>query len=429
MARFIYTLLLILAAPLVPLYLLWRARRQPEYLRHWGERCGFYSRASRPPDGVKTLWLHAVSVGETRATQPLVKLIRQHWPQHRILIRHMTPTGRQTSVELYGDDDKLIRAYLPYDFPWAMHRFLRHFKPQLGVIMETELWPNLIATCHKLDIPLLLVNARLSEKSARGYARFPRLMREALQQLTAVAAQTSDDAIRLGNLGARDVQVTGNVKFDITPPPELLARGSLWREHWRTTTGQRRILLAASTREGEEELILDAYARHLRHDLLLVIVPRHPQRFSAVAALATARKLRIERRSMTTEPGADVQVLLGDSMGEMFAYYAACDVAFIGGSLLDHGCQNLIEACAVGVPVLIGPSTYNFAEAAKAALEWGAAQQIRDAEEMLECALALLFDPRHDKHSTASGESFATRHRGASERTIKLIASLLESGT
>ncbi len=420
MARFVYTLLLLLLAPVVPLYLLWRARRQPEYLRHWGERCACYPRASQPPEGLRTIWLHAVSVGETRATQPLVKLLKQRWPQHRILISHMTPTGRQTCGELYGDS--VVSIYLPYDYPWAMRRFLRHVRPQIGIVMETELWPNLVAACRKEGIPLLLVNARLSEKSARGYARFPRLTSEALQGLAAVAAQTAEDAARLSRLGARDVSVSGNLKFDITPPPELLARGDVWRAQW----GERKVLLAASTREGEEELILDAYCRHQRRDLLLVIVPRHPQRFSAVAALATTRGLRLERRSETTAPQADTQVFLGDSMGEMFAYYAASDVAFIGGSLLDFGSQNLIEACAVGVPVLIGPSTYNFADAARAALDCGAARQVSNAEEMFAVALEWLFDERRSPPGDASGQAFTARHRGASERTLGLIESRLK---
>ena len=420
MVRLLYTLLLLLVAPAVPLYLLWRARRQPEYRRHWGERCGFYSGTASPAETVKTIWLHAVSVGETRATQPLVKLLKQRWPQHRILITHMTPTGRQTCAELYGDT--VDSVYLPYDYPWAMRGFLGHFQPKLGIIMETELWPNLIAICRRRDIPLLLVNARLSEKSARSYARFPLLTRQALQGLSAVAAQTADDAARLTRLGAQDVSVSGNLKFDIAPSPQQLALGASWREQW----GKRKVLLAASTRDGEEALILDAYCRQPRRDILLVIVPRHPQRFSAVAALAMARGLQLERRSVTTAPKTSTQVLLGDSMGEMFAYYAACDVAFIGGSLLDYGSQNLIEACAVGVPLLIGPSTYNFAEAAQAALSWGAARQVADAVELITAALELLGDERQRSLIGTAGQAFATRHRGASAHTLALIEKLLK---
>nr|WP_154717452.1 lipid IV(A) 3-deoxy-D-manno-octulosonic acid transferase [Sterolibacterium denitrificans] len=427
MARFLYTLSLLLTAPLVPLYLLWRARRQPEYLRHWNERCGFFASRLRPAVGQTTLWLHAVSVGETRATQPLVKLIRQRWPQTRILLTHMTPTGRQTAAELYGRDAAIASVYLPYDFPWAMRRFLRHFRPQLGAVMETELWPNLVAACRYQDIPLLLVNARLSEKSARGYARFPHLTRETLQGLRAIAAQSPEDAARLEGLGAAHCHVTGNLKFDINPPDELLRRGKHWLRQWRKDAPRRRVLLAASTREGEEALILDAYLRHLDAALLLVIVPRHPQRFDAVVALATARRLKTVRRSAldeTAQLDGGTQVLIGDSMGELFAYYAACDVAFIGGSLLDYGCQNLIEACAVGVPVLLGPSTYNFADAAQAALAAGAARQIRDADELFDRALCMLAAP--GSADTSPGATFAAGHRGASERTLQLMADILE---
>lgn len=430
MARLIYTLLLLLAAPLVPLYLLWRARRQHGYLQHWPERLGYYTKtsaSSKTPDA-GTIWLHAVSVGETRATQPLIERIRTRWPDHRILITHMTPTGRQTSGEMYAGTD-ILRVYLPYDFPLAVQRFLRHFSPQAGIIMETELWPNLVAACHAKSIPLLLVNARLSEKSARGYARFPHLTGEILAGLSLIAAQTAGDAERYRVLGAHRVEITGNVKFDITPPTERIEQGQAWRQCWRTDGGHpRRVLLAASTREGEEALILDAYLRHLQPDLLLVIVPRHPQRFDAVAALAHARNLRIERRSQTIALKPETQVWLGDSMGELFAYYASCDVAFIGGSLLDYGCQNLIEACATGTPVLIGPSTYNFSEAAKAALEWGAAQQIRDAEEIFIRAQTILSAPDNASthHDASSGERFAAHHRGASDRTMMLIASKIE---
>lgn len=427
MARFLYTLSLLLVAPLVPFYLFWRARRQPEYLRHWNERCGFFASRLRPAAGQTTLWLHAVSVGETRATQPLVKLIRQRWPQARILLTHMTPTGRQTAAELYGRDAAIASVYLPYDFPWAMRRFLRHFRPQLGAVMETELWPNLVAACRRQGVPLLLVNARLSEKSARGYARFPHLAREALQGLRAIAAQSQEDAARLERLGAAHCLVTGNLKFDISPPDELLLRGKHWLRQWRKNAPQRRVLLAASTREGEEALILDAYLRHPGAALLLVIVPRHPQRFDAVAALAEARRLKTVRRSAldeTAQLDGGTQVLIGDSMGELFAYYAACDVAFIGGSLLDYGCQNLIEACAVGVPVLLGPSTYNFAEAAQAALAAGAAWQIRDADELFDRALSVLATP--GSADTSPGATFAAGHRGASERTLQLMADILE---
>lgn len=424
MARLLYTLLLWLLLPWVLLHLLWRARRQPEYLRYWNERFGFYApRSPTDGEGSKTIWLHAVSVGETRAAQPLIKLLKQRWPQHRILFTHMTPTGRNTCVELFGDT--VERVYLPYDYPWAMRRFLRHFRPSLGIVMETELWPNMIATCRQHTTPLLLVNARLSEKSARRYARFPALTRQALRGLTAIAAQTSADATRLSTLGASGVLVSGNMKFDIAPPEQQLALGTKLRATWGGKNG-RPILLAASTRDGEEALLLEALHHCTVPDLLLVIVPRHPQRFDEVAALITTRGLRLQRRSEATPLHAETQVLLGDSMGEMFAYYAASDVAFIGGSLLDYGSQNLIEGCAVGVPLLLGPSTYNFAEAAQAALDCGAARRVANANELMAAATELLNDAEKRRQIGSAGIAFAAHHRGASERTVALVAEWLK---
>jgi 3-deoxy-D-manno-octulosonic-acid transferase len=422
MARFIYTLAVLALLPWAILHLLWRARRQPEYLRHWGERFGMFGAVSPAP----TLWLHAVSVGETRAAQPLVAALRQRYPDHRILFTHMTPTGRATSEALFGDS--VERIYLPYDTPWAMRRFLHHYRPQLGFIMETELWPNLIAACRQEKIPLRLVNARLSQRSARRYARFPALTREALRGLVAVGAQSSDDAMRLEALGAQDIRVTGNIKFDITVPEEQLA---LARE-FRLRYGKRPVWLAASTREGEEALILDAWKRVMHSSIplrdgagdsaLLVIVPRHPQRFDEVSRLVAERGFVVQRRSDNTPVTPSTQVLIGDSMGEMFAWYASVDVAFIGGSLLDFGSQNLIEAAACGTPVVIGPSTRNFAEVAREAIACGAALSIGDADDLVTQVNALLADAKRRRQMGDAGRAFAAHHRGATARTLELIS-------
>ena len=423
MSRLLYTLALWLLLPWALLHLLWRARRQPEYLRHWGERFGFHAAAPTAP----LIWIHAVSVGETRAAQPLVAALKERYPDHRILLTHMTPTGRQTSEALFGDG--VERIYLPYDYPFAVRRFLDHFHPRLGLIMETELWPNLIATCKARGVPLALVNARLSEKSARGYGRFPRLAREALTNLAAISAQGEADAARLAALGAPRVEVFGNIKFDIAPPADAAATASTFRSR----SGERKVFLAASTREGEEALLLDAWQEKLggsdtANGALLVIVPRHPQRFDAVAALVASRGLRLQRRSDEAAVGADTQVWLGDSMGEMFAYYAAADVAFIGGSLLPYGSQNLIESCAVGTPVLLGPSTYNFAEAARGAIACGAARQCGTTEEIIAAAAALLASDEERRRMREAGLAFAARHRGATQRTLALIGELIPAG-
>jgi 3-deoxy-D-manno-octulosonic-acid transferase len=417
MSRALYSILLLLATPAIVLRLLWRARKQPAYLDHWGERLGFYGPAASAP----VVWLHAVSVGETRAAQPLVEILRLRYPDHRILFTHMTATGRQTSRDLFGS--QADRVYLPYDSPWAVRRFLRHFRPRFGLIMETELWPNLIAACRALGTPLLLVNARMSDKSARLYARWPQLTRTALRDLTAIAARGEEDAARLTSLGAREVTVVGNLKFDITPPPGQLTLGSNLRDLWGS--GLRPVLLAASTREGEEALLLDALLARPIANLLLVIVPRHPQRFDEVASLVAQRGMRLKRRSEGRRIAAETHVVLGDSMGEMFAYYAASDVAFIGGSLLDYGSQNLIEACAVGVPLLLGPSVYNFAEAAQAALACGAARPVENAPALLVAAAELLGNAEARRRMGAAGQAFVAQHRGASARTLALLEGVL----
>ncbi|MFP5401621.1 MAG: lipid IV(A) 3-deoxy-D-manno-octulosonic acid transferase [Gammaproteobacteria bacterium] len=416
LTRLPYTLLWILALPLVLLRLLWRARRQPAYLRHVGERFGRYP--VRAPLAV--IWVHAVSVGETRAAEPLVRALLARWPEHSVLLTQMTPTGRDTARTLFKDEPRVLRAYLPYDVGCFAHAFLRHFRPMFGVIMETELWPNLLAACRRRRIPVMLANARLSERSARRYARVPALTGLTLKALAAIGAQTAADAARLGQLGARRVTVTGNIKFDIAPPAALLELGKTLRER----IGDRPVVLAASTREGEETLLLDAFARHAPPAALLLLVPRHPQRFDEVAALVRARRLGLQRRSGDAAVAAATQVLLGDSMGEMFAYYAAADVALIGGSWLPFGGQNLIEACAVGTPVVVGPHTFNFQAVAEDAVRAGAALRAEDAEAGMRAAVALLADPARREDVSAAGRAFATTHQGATARTIALLQDL-----
>jgi 3-deoxy-D-manno-octulosonic-acid transferase len=399
--------------PYVLLRLLWRARKQPEYLRHIGERFGRYP----THDGRPLVWLHAVSVGETRATQSLVTRLRAAYPDHRILLTHATPTGRAAGEQLYGGD--VLRAYLPYDYPFAVNFFLQHFRPQIGILMETEIWPNLIAAAHKQGVPLLLLNARMSEKSARGYARFAALTRGALARLSAVAAQTADDAARLTALGASKVSVMGNLKFDIEAP---LAMRTLGRQLRAQFGAERKVFLAASTREGEEALLLDALPAA---DWLLVIVPRHPQRFAEVAVMLEQRNIPYQRRSEDRVVDPSVRVVLGDSMGEMFAYYAAADLAFIGGSLLPYGGQNLIEACAVGAPVLVGPHTYNFAEATRLAVAAGAACQVRDVGELVAEVQSLLGDVAALSDMRQGCAGFVGANRGATDAAIGIVHSIL----
>lgn len=425
-----YSLAWWLALPLVLLRLWRRGAKEHGYRQHWAERLGFYG---PPLAGPRILWLHAVSVGETRAAQPLIDALLAAYPDHTILLTHMTPTGRAAGGALFAQHGaRVVQSYLPYDTGWMVRRFLRHFRPRVCVLMETEVWPNLVAQCVAQQVPVALVNARLSARSLRKAHRFSTLMMQAARGLSCVAAQTGADAARLRQLGAADVQVTGSIKFDVTPPPAALAAGRALRAR----IGARPVLLCASTREGEEALILDAFAAAsaaLPADALLLIVPRHPQRFDQVAHLIEAHGLTLQRRSrwgVGPEAGVlapEVRVLLGDSMGEMFVYYAASDVAFIGGSLLPLGGQNLIEACALGKPVLIGPHTFNFGAVTEQAIAAGAAQRVTNAADMLRQARALLCNAAAMAAGGGHAQAFALQHRGATERTMDLLQPLLKN--
>ena len=421
MRRF-YTLMWCLALPLVLLRLWWRGRKEPGYRQHWRERLGFYGARGA---AAHTLWVHAVSVGETRAAEPLVEALLLAYPDSRIVLTHMTPTGRATGRVLFAKHgQRLVQAYLPYDIPFMVRRFIDHFAPRVCILMETEVWPNLIATCAG-RVPVALVNARLSERSLRRGRRFGALMSDAARALALVAAQTEADAERIRSLGAPRVEVSGSIKFDVLVPPAALATGAWLRER----IGARPVLLCASTREGEEALILDACGPlwSVPGNPLLVIVPRHPQRFDEVAAMAAAHGLALQRRSALDEAGvADAtRVLLGDSMGEMFAYYSACDLAFIGGSLLPLGGQNLIEACALGRPVLIGPHTFNFALATEQAISAGAAICVANDKELVSTANKLLVDGAARRAMGEHALEFANEHRGATVRTVGLLRHII----
>jgi 3-deoxy-D-manno-octulosonic-acid transferase len=411
-----YRLLLWLAFPFVLARLWWRGRHEPGYRQNIAERFGFYpTKPARP-----VIWLHAVSVGETRAAEPLLHALRSSHPDCDLLITQMTASGREAAQQLFGGAVRV--AWLAYDYPSAVRRFLRNFRPRLGILMETEIWFHLVSECQRSGVPLLLANARMSAKSARGYAAVAPLVRVALGGLSAVAAQTTEDAERLRSLGARAVEVTGNLKFDADPS----AGSDSLAAQFRRRFGTRAVLLAASTREGEEELLLEALEQNALRDAILVIVPRHPQRFDTVAQLLASRGLKFIRRSANTPLDVDCDIALGDSMGEMAAYYRACDVAFVGGSLLAYGGQNLIEACAAGVPVLIGPYTYNFAQAAEGAVAAGAAIRVSSAEEVIRLARSILQDAALRERMGKAGVSFCAAHRGATERTLAICERLLE---
>jgi 3-deoxy-D-manno-octulosonic-acid transferase len=401
--RTLYTVVLRLLLPFVLARLWLRGRREPGYREGVSERFGVY-RGEKPD---KLVWVHAVSVGEARAAAPLVRALAARLPDHRILVTCTTAAGRETLKHVYGDS--ILAAFLPYDFPEAVQAFLAHFSPRLGVLMETEVWPNLLAGCAARGVPVVLANARLSEKSARGYLRLRSLSAPAFASLALVCAQSEADAARLRSVGARRVEVTGNLKFDVGPDPEQLASGRAWR----AALG-RPVLLLASTREGEENLLLQAMPAE--KNLLVLVVPRHPQRFDEVAPLAQSRRTR------DPAPAPEHRVYLGDTMGEMPFYYAACDVAMIGGSFAPLGGQNLIEALAAGAPVVLGPSMFNFAEATRLALEAGAAIQAADAPSAVKRALELIRDDRQRRRMADAGRKLCLAHRGATERHLALIA-------
>lgn len=429
--RLLYSLLWWLALPLVLARLWLRGRKEPGYRQHWRERLGWYGNASMSA-AAPVLWVHAVSVGETRAAEPLVDALLAQYPQGRVVLTHMTPTGRETGRTLFAKHGaRLVQAYLPYDTGTMVASFIRHFQPSVCILMETEVWPNLIRLCGQRGVPVVLANARLSERSLGKAQRLGTLMREAARGITLVAAQTDADAARVRALGVARVAVTGSIKFDVVVPDAALATGAALR----AAIGTRPVLLCASTREGEEELILSSWegARAtLPVGTLLLLVPRHPQRFDEVAQLVTTTGLTVQRRSTLMLDGtppiavaAAIDVVLGDSMGEMFAYYAACDVAFVGGSLLPLGGQNLIEPAALGKPVLIGPHTFNFELVTHDALAAGGAQRVADADDLLAQAATLLADAEARATMGASALAFANQHRGATARTVTLLKPLL----
>lgn len=414
-----------LAAPLAALYLLWRSLAQREYRRHWGER--FLGRGAAPPAGRPLIWVHAVSVGETRAAQPLIEQLARELPEASFLLTHTTPTGRAVGQSIVAAlAGRVAQRYLPYDLRFAVARFLHETRPSVGVIMETEVWPNLLQATRRSAVPMLLANARLSEKSAARGRRFAALLEPAAEAFDRIAAQSDADRARIARWYGRPIDVTGNLKFDLAVSGALVDAGRALRAGW----GERPLWLFASTRDGEEALLLDAWMRRggkFDSDPNLLIVPRHPQRFDEVAQLIEARGLACLRRSRGVWPQSlpAGTVLLGDTMGEMALYYAAADVALIGGSLRDFGAQNLIEACAVGTPVVLGPSTFNFAQAAADATAAGAALQVGDADEALAAMDALCRDPQRLRAMGEAALGFASAHRGATARVANLARELL----
>lgn len=426
-----YQLLWHLLLPFAFIRLAWRARHSAQYLSHLPERLAF---GYQEPIKQGAIWIHAVSVGETRAAQPLIDVYLSRGES--ILLTHMTLNGRRTGAALFAKaiaSGQMRQVYLPYDLCWAVAKFLRAFKPKFGLFMETEAWPTVVFDCAEKGLPLFLVNARLSERSARRVKQFGKAGRSLFQAFAGILAQTEFDAQRYQSLGVRNVEIVGNLKFDVPLDSNLVAQGQSWKHEIHE--GGRLMVCAASTRDGEEDLILQAWQDLLRNSAferppLLCIVPRHPERFSEIASLVDAAGLKLERRSDWAnfpKLSDTTQVILGDSMGEMPLYYSAADLVVMGGSLLPFGGQNLIEACAAGCPVLLGEHTYNFQQAAIDAIQIGAAKRISGELlltkqiALMEALRELLLHPAELSRMAKAAKIYTTAHQGATQKILSAL--------
>lgn len=420
-ARFLYNILFHLLLPLVVLRLLWKGLRAPEYRLRWRERFGL-----DVPVQQGGLWVHAVSVGETLAAAPLINAWREAHPDEPVLVTTMTPTGSARVQALWGN--KVNHCYAPYDLPWAWGLFLRKVRPRVLVIMETELWPNMLVSAQARGIPVVLVNARLSARSARGYARVGWLTRPVLQHLSRIAAQDEATASRFTGLGvdAGKVDVTGSLKFDIAPPDVLKGQAEELRQRWQLAG--RPVLVAASTHEGEDSIVLSAFAqvRELRPDALLILVPRHPERFDSVARLVREHGCTLRRRSQQEDVIAGTQVFLGDTMGELLLWYALSDIAFVGGSLVPVGGHNMLEPIALDVPTLSGPHIFNFQTIADELVAAGALQLVT-SERLADAVVRLIASPSVAQAQAAAGHAVMARNRGALARQLALIEQEMRS--
>ncbi|MFO1417605.1 MAG: lipid IV(A) 3-deoxy-D-manno-octulosonic acid transferase [Methylotetracoccus sp.] len=416
--RVLYTLLFYAAVPLIVGRLYWKSRRIPAYRQRIAERFGRYPADCERSAGV--LWIHAVSVGETEAAAPLIRALLERHPETRILVTSTTPTGSARVRALFGPT--VAHCYLPYDLPHTVRRFLEYFRPRAAVIMETEIWPNLLASCKARGIPIVFANARMSQRSADGYRRARAMIAPCLEAAAAIGAQTEDDARRYAELGAepRRIQVTGNVKFDIELSDDARNKGIELRT---ALFGERPVMIGASTHEGEERALLSAFRsiRAVQPHLLLALAPRHPDRCDQVASLCEAQGLKPVRRSERRACGPDDRVFLIDTLGELRMFYVAADLAFVGGSLVPTGGHNVLEPAVAGCAILFGPHVANFAEICSGLLAAGGAVQIADAATLAERAAELLADLDLRGRLITRASGFVAANRGALDRTLALI--------
>lgn len=417
--RIIYTFILYLLTPFITLRLFWKSRANPGYRDRWRERFGYFSGSVLS----QTIWIHAVSVGEVQATQQLIKKLHERYPDSRIVISTTTPTGAERVQMLFGDD--IPHFFFPYDLPTVLDRWLSHVDPVMLLMMETEIWPNLLRACEHKRVPTLLANARMSEKSARGYARLGPFTRDVVMMITRIAAQAESDATRFVQLGVSPdkIDVTGSIKFDGRQPAVVQEKAEALR---RVIGASRPVWIAASTREGEEEAVLAAHKRVCEQipEAILLLVPRHPERFDKVALLCEQRGFSVVRRSQnrTCEPGHNI--FLGDSMGELAVMYQASDLAFVGGSLVDVGGQNVLEPASLGLPVLFGPSMYNFASISELLLCEEAAIRVDDTVALARQVIDWLSDASERSRFGENGRRVVEANRGATDRLMSVIEKL-----
>jgi 3-deoxy-D-manno-octulosonic-acid transferase len=423
MPRFLYSVFSYLLLPLVLLHLLWRAWRAPAYRHRIAERFGFFN----APAQTHGLWIHAVSVGESIAAGPIIEHFLDHHPELPVLVTTMTPTGSERVRAMFGE--RVFHVYAPYDLPDAVSRFLDRVQPRVAVIMETEVWPNMVCQTAARGIPVLLANARLSAHSAHEYGRVAKLPQTVFSTFSKVIAQSTEDGARFLALGVPEEKlvISGSIKFDVAVPPALREQANALREQW---FGARPVWIAASTHAGEDEILLAAHKilRQQQPDALLLLVPRHPERFAKVAELIVAEGFSFQRRSDYQQGlgAADVQVILGDTMGELLLLLGCADIAFVGGSLVERGGHNTLEPAAWGLPVLTGPSDYNFSEISALLHNAGALLQLSSAEEVASALHSLMTDSKRAQQQGAAAKQVVDNNRGALQRLLSCIEQALQ---